>query len=278
MLDENAALKETMDSAALAGSNLVVALDGFEGPIDLLLNLAREQKVDLSKISILPLAEQYLEFIAGARKMRLEIAADYLVMAAWLAFLKSRLLLPVPEVAQGEPDPAAMAEALRFQLLRLEAMQKSSVQLQALPQLGQDVFLRGQPEEVEVEEKPIYFLPIQDLLSALSAPLRRRKPDAYNIAATRLFSLEESVERLRGLLGVMPSWGMLQSFLPEIMGDAPPMEIKSAIASTFAATLELVKNGELELRQDGTYAPIYMRRRETPLEEPIVSDQPVSEA
>ena len=245
------------------GQDLVLALDGYEGPIDLLLSLAREQKLDLSTIAILPLAEQYLEYIASARKLRLEIAADYLVMAAWLAFLKSRLLLPEPVNAEGEPDPIAMAEALKFQLMRLEAMQKVSKQLQDRPQLGMDIFLRGQPEAMEIEEKPIYFLPIQDLLSALAAPMRRRKPAHYNIEPTRLYSMEESVERMRGLLGVMPSWSVLRSFMPEMKSEGPVLEQRSAIASTFAATLELVKNGELELRQDGTFAPIYIRRRET---------------
>jgi segregation and condensation protein A len=240
---------------------LVVALDGFEGPIDLLLSLAREQKLDLGKIAILPLAEQYLEFIANARSLRLEVAADYLVMAAWLAFLKSRLLLPVETPAEGEVDPALMAEALRFQLLRLEAMQKSAKLLQERPLLGVDVFLRGQPEEIEVEERPVYFLPIQDLLSALTAPLRRRKPESYNIEPTRLYSLEESLERLRERLGISPDWSVLQSFLP-VLDDSPPLEKRSAIASAFAATLELVKNGEIELRQDGACAPIYVRKLE----------------
>jgi len=253
-------------------ANLVVTLDGFDGPIDLLLALAKEQKVDLSKIAILPLAEQYLEYIASARKLRLEVAADYLVMAAWLAFLKSRLLLPEPVDAQGEPDPIAMAEALKFQLLRLEAMQKAAQQVQALPQLGIDIFMRGQPEAMEVEENPVYFLPIQDLLSALSAPLRRRKPVAYNIAPLRLYSLEESVTRLRDLLGSMPSWSVLQSFLPTDMSPDQILQVRSAFASTFAATLELVKNGELELRQDGTCAPIYLRRREVPIE-PITESE-----
>jgi segregation and condensation protein A len=257
---ESDALRAVSDSS----DDLHVALDGFEGPIDLLLSLAREQKVDLSTIAILPLAEQYLEYIASARKLRLEIAADYLVMAAWLAFLKSRLLLPEPEVVEGEPDPVAMAEALKFQLRRLEAMQKAAKQIQDRPQLGSDIFLRGAPEPVEIEEKPIYFLPIQDLLTALAAPQRRKKPVSYNIAATRLYSMEESVERLRDLLGVMPSWSVLRSFMPKTEAEAPSLEQRSAIASTFAATLELVKNGELDLRQDGTFAPIYLRRRATP--------------
>ena len=261
-MDDVTIYSETTESALIEGADLVIALDGFEGPIDLLLSLAREQKVDLSKLSILPLAEQYLAFIASARKLRLEVAADYLVMAAWLAFLKSRLLLPEPEQTSGEPDPVAMAEALKFQLLRLESMQKAAQQVQDLPQLGADILLRGQPEEFTVEEKPVYFLPIQDLLAALSAPLRRRKPVSYSIPSTRLYSLEESVTRLRNLLGIMPSWSVLQRFLPEHISSEQKMQLRSAVASTFAASLELVKNGELELRQDQTFSPIYMRRRE----------------
>jgi segregation and condensation protein A len=260
---DDSSLHNDQTQTALDRADLVVALDGFEGPIDLLLSLAREQKLDLSTISILPLAEQYLAFIMSARKLRLEIAADYLVMAAWLAFLKSRLLLPEPPADDNEPNPADMADALRFQLLRLEAMQKSAAALQALPQLGSDLFLRGQPEPITVEDKPVYFLPIQDLLSALAAPLRRRKPDNYAIAKTRLYSMEESVTRLRDLLGVMPSWGTLMAYLPKITNEQEVLEVRSAMASTFAATLEMVKNGELELRQDGTFAPIYLRRVDT---------------
>src|ERR1700735_2182170 len=218
---------------ALPVGDLVLALDGFEGPIDMLLSLAREQKVDLGKISILALAEQYLVFIAQARRLRLELAADYLVRAAWLAFLKSRLLLPQPQ--ENEPDAGQMAEALKFQLQRLEAMQKAALQIQALPQLGAEIFLRGKPEEIEVDEQPVYYLPLYDLLTALAAPLRRKKPPAYNIMRSRLYSMEESVERLRHLLGVMPSWNTLQHFLPEILGEG--LEHRSAVASTFAATL-----------------------------------------
>lgn len=247
------------DAQPVKANDLVVALDGFDGPIDLLLALAREQKVDLGKISILALAEQYLAYIATARQLRLELAADYLVMAAWLAYLKSRLLLP--DLPEDEPNPADMAEALKFQLLRLEAMQKASQRLQDRPQLGADIFLRGMPEKMTVEEKPVYFLPLYDLLSALGAPQRRRKPETYTIQQTRLFSLEESVSRLRRALGFMPSWTALQSFLPETDG-LQELEARSAVASAFAATLELVKAGELDVRQDGTFAPIYLRRRE----------------
>lgn len=260
---ENLTLDREGESA-----DLVISLDGFEGPIDLLLSLAREQKVDLCKIAILPLAEQFLLYISEARRLRLEVAADYLVMAAWLAYLKSRLLLPEPEKPLDDSDPVAMAEALKFQLLRLEAMQKAALQVQDRPQLGSDVFMRGIPEPVEVEEKPIYYLPIQDLLAAISAPSRRRKPPTYNIMRTRLYTLEESVARLRHLLGRMPSWGVLQNYLPDVVSAEEVMEVRSALASTFAATLELVKNGELELRQDGTFAPIYLRRREKTDEEP----------
>lgn len=249
-------------------ADLVLALDGFDGPIDLLLSLARDQKVDLCKIAILPLAEQYLNYIAEARRLRLEIAADYLVMAAWLAYLKSRLLLPEPERPEEENDPIQMAEALKFQLLRLEAMQKAALQIQECPQLGSDIFLRGIPEPVEVEDKPIYYLPIQDLITALSAPSRRRKPETYSIARARLYGLQESVTRMRHLLGIMPSWSVLQKFLPDVVSAEEALEIRSAIASTFAASLELVKNGELEIRQDGVYAPIYIRRREEAEETP----------
>jgi len=249
-----------------SASDLVVSLEGFDGPIDLLLGLAREQKVDLNKISILALAEQYLAYIAKARQLQLEVAADYLVMAAWLAYLKSRLLLP--ELPSEETNPADMAEALKFQLKRLESMRKASQDIQALPQLGVDIFLRGIPEEVDVEEKPIYYLPLFDLLTALGAPARRRKPERFNIAPSRLYSLEESLARMRRLLGIMPEWGTLLSFLPDELGDE--IEARSAIASTFAATLEMVKSGELELRQGGTFAPIYLRRRD---KMDIVSDE-----
>ena len=261
--------KPLLDRDEEPTADLFLSLEGFEGPIDLLLNLAREQKVDLCKLAILPLAEQYLRYIAEARKLRIEVAADYLVMAAWLAFLKSRLLLPVLEQPKDEQDPVAMAEALKFQLLRLEAMQKAALRVQDRPQLGSDIFLRGIPEPITITEKPIYYLPIQDLLAAISAPSRRRKPDSYSIARTRLYSLEESVSRLRHLLGAMPEWDQLQAYLPDVVSADELMEVRSALASTFAATLELVKNGELELRQDGVFAPIYMRRREVPVEETV---------
>ncbi|MBI1272673.1 MAG: segregation/condensation protein A [Alphaproteobacteria bacterium] len=240
------------------GCDLVVNLDGFEGPIDLLLNLARDQKVDLAKISILALAEQYLLYINEARKLRLEIAADYLVVAAWLAFLKSRLLLP--EAKADEPPATDMAEALRFQLLRLEAMQKAAQDLQGLPQLGRDVFMRGVPDEIEIIEKPVYYLRVTDLLHALTQPLRRKKSPSYQLPLDKLLSLEDALQRLRNMVGYAPQWMQLADFIPDMLQD--PLAARSAIASTFAASLEMVKLGEIQIRQDGTFAPIYVRRAE----------------
>lgn len=243
----------------LSPNDLVVALAGFDGPIDLLLNLAREQKVDLSTISILALAEQYLDYINNARDLRLEVAADYLVMAAWLAYLKSRLLLP--DLEEDEENPADLAEALKFQLLRLEAMQKAAQNLFELPQLGHDIHMRGIPEAIEVEVKPTYYLPLYDLLSALGAPQRRRPQETYNIKANRLYTMDESLTRLRRMLGGLPNWGTLQLFLPNMLGH-DPLEKKSAIASTFAAVLEMVKGGELDLRQSQTFGSIYLKPKD----------------
>jgi segregation and condensation protein A len=238
--------------------DLVVALAGFDGPIDLLLSLAREQKVDLSTLSILQLAEQYLDYINNARKLRLELAADYLVMAAWLAYLKSRLLLPEEETQ--DENAADLAEALKFQLLRLEAMQKAAKSIFELPQLGSDIFMRGLPEKLEVIEKPIYHLPIYDLLSALGAPLRRRKPETYDIKPNRLYTMEESLTRMRRMLGGFMDWGSLQLFIPSLLGH-DTLEVRSAIASTFAAALEMVKEGQVEIRQGQSFSTIYLRNK-----------------
>ncbi|MCL2474121.1 MAG: segregation/condensation protein A [Alphaproteobacteria bacterium] len=242
-------------------ADLVVSLQGFEGPIDLLLTLAKEQKVDLCRISILPLAEQYLSYIAEAKKLRLEVAADYLIMAAWLAYLKSRMLLPPKENdTEDEISSAEMSEALRFQLLRLEAMKKAAIDIQNLPQLGTDVFLSGKPEAIKIYNKPVYHLSIQELLTALAAPSRRRKPDSYKISPlTKFYSLEESVVRLKNLLGAFPSWASLQAYLPDFEDGKEDIEVRSAVASTFAAALELVKNGEIKIRQDNSFSPIYIK-------------------
>lgn len=254
---------ETREGAALSGHDLVLRLSDFEGPIDLLLSLAREQKVDLAKISVLALAEQYLAFINEARDMRLELAADYLVMAAWLAFLKSRLLLPTPPKAE-EPSAQDMAEALAFQLKRLEAMQNASTWLQDMPQEGRGFVFRGMKQPDAKHLVPVYYLGLYDLLKAVKAPLQRSVQGSFHLAPTKLFSMEESYERMKKMLGMMPMWSEISVFLPEEWEDERPEEktvLASAYASTFAATLEMAKQGQIEVRQDGTFGPIYLRPR-----------------
>ena len=246
-------------AALLVSDNqLLVDLDGFEGPIDVLLTLARDQKVDLTKISILQLADQYLAFIARARSVRLELAADYLVMAAWLAYLKSRLLLPEPATDDEQPSGQEMAAALAFQLRRLEAMQEAGVRLMARSLLGRDVFARGAPEPVEVITSVTFETRLYDLLSAYGAI--RNKADGQRpleIAPMELYSVELALERLRDLLGRMPDWQSLSAFLPGGLKDG--LVMRSALASTFVATLELVREGKLLLRQSGPYAQIFVR-------------------
>ena len=238
-------------------NELVLDLDGFEGPIDVLLNLARDQKVDLKKISILELADQYLSFVARARKLRLELAADYLVMAAWLAYLKSRLLLPEPP-ADGEPTGAELAAALAFQLQRLEAMQKAGQSLLALPQLGRDVFRRGWPEPLKVVQIPVYELTLYDLLKAYGTHPGRRREGLLQIQPLNLFSMDDALKRIGDLLGQSLDWTVLKKFLPD--GMLNPLQRRAAVAATFAASLEMTRSGLLELRQDGTFGPIYLRR------------------
>jgi segregation and condensation protein A len=235
---------------------LVLDLDGFEGPIDVLLTLAREQKVDLTKIKMVQLVDQYLAFIAEARQLKLEIAADYLVMAAWLAYLKSRLLLPEPP--EDEPSGEEMAANLAFQLQRLEAMQQAGVTLFARPRLGWDIFRRGMPEVISADKKPRYEAALYDLLKAYADQRRRvEQIQMLRIAPTQLYSVEDAIERLEARLGRMPDWEVLVSFLPENLRD--PVVVRSATASTFAATLELAKQGRLLLRQLETFGPIYLK-------------------
>ena len=234
---------------------LVLDLDGYEGPIDLLLTLAREQKVDLVKISILALADQYLAFIARQRWLRLEIAADYLVMAAWLAYLKSRLLLPQPP-EDDEPSAADLAEALAHRLRLLEAMQTAGGRLMARPRLGHDVFLRGAPEDLAVVAVPVYELGLYELLRAYGEN-RRRTAAVMTIEASTFHSMDDALKRLARFLGHMPDWRQLTSFLPqEVRGE---LFRRSALAATFAAALELVRDGRIELRQDQAFGPIYLR-------------------
>jgi segregation and condensation protein A len=237
---------------------LVVDLGAYEGPIDVLLALAREQKVDLTKISILQLADQYLAFIAAARQLHLEIAADYLVMAAWLAYLKSRLLLPEPQ-PDDEPSGAELAARLARQLQRLEAMQQAGIRLMARPQLGRDTVGRGAPEGLRVVAKVKWDVGLYELLKAYGEGRARTAGAVLEIRAAELYSMEEALERLAVLVGKVPDWRTLASFLPE--GLAGGILERSAVAATFAASLELVRSGRLQLRQDIAFGPIYVRSR-----------------
>ncbi len=236
---------------------LVLDLDGYEGPIDLLLALAREQKVDLAKLSILALADQYLAFIAAQRQLRLEIAADYLVMAAWLAYLKSRLLLPEPPAEDDGPSGAELAAALRHRLQLLAAMQRAGGALMAQPQLGRELFLRGAPEGLPTIDRPVYQLGLYELLTAYADGHRRRRSQVLTIAPPVFHSLEDALHRLAQLVGHIPEWRELIGFLPAELRDG--VFRRSALASTFAATLELARAGRIELRQDRAFGPIYLR-------------------
>jgi segregation and condensation protein A len=237
---------------------LVVDLEGYEGPIDVLLTLARDQKLDLTRISILALAEQYIAFIAQARRVRLEIAADYLVMAAWLAYLKSKLLLPTPAEDKAEPTAAEMAAALAFQLQRLQAMQDAGVRLMARPLLGKDVFRRGAPEGLRVVATPVYTATLYELLRAYGDQRGRKQPSMLRIMPSELYSMEAALERLTSILGRMPDWTTLQSFIPaELRGG---VVARSALAAMFSASLELVRSGRLQMRQDRSFGQIYIRK------------------
>jgi len=249
---------EMEERPTASNSDLVVDLEGYEGPIDMLLVLARQQKVDLLGISILQLADQYLKFIEEARRLRLEIAADYLVMAAWLAYLKSRLLLPADE-EDDEASGPEMAEALAFQLQRLEAMQEAGAKVMELPRLGRDVFPRGAPEGVKVIRTSVYDLSLYELLRAYGDQQSKGPSGPLEIAVTEIFSVDDALERLGKILGKVPDWTTLQGFLPGSIKDAEVF--RSAVASTFAAGLELAKSGRLELRQSGAFSPIYIRSR-----------------
>lgn len=241
---------------------LLLDIDGFEGPIDVLLSMARDQKVDLTKISILQLARQYLAFIDRAQALELQLAAEYLVMAAWLAYLKSRLLLPRQD-DEEEPDAETMAEALQFQLMRLEAMQKAADDLFSLPQLGQDIFPRGMPEGLKMETESIYDVSLYDLLRAYGAINRRKESSQYDLPEFALMSMEAAYERMSKMLGKLPrkglhsAWATLHSFFPEGIRDR--LYGRSSVASLFTASLELAKQGTLEIKQDGLFRPIYLR-------------------
>ncbi|MAY62015.1 MAG: segregation/condensation protein A [Rhizobiales bacterium] len=236
---------------------LVVDLEGFEGPLDLLLHLARTQKVDLARISVLALAEQYLTFIERARELRLELAADYLVMAAWLAFLKSRLL--IPQQGKGdEPSGEEMAAQLAFRLKRLEAMREVATRLVNRNRLGRDVFARGAPQPLVIDKTMAFEANLYDLLTAYASQRQRQSLSHVTISRRRVWSLADARTILTRMIGEMTDWTALDHFLLRYLSE--PEERATAIASSFAATLEMVREGRLEIRQEGAFQPIYLRR------------------
>jgi segregation and condensation protein A len=241
------------------GPALIVDVDGFEGPLDLLLELARRQKVDLQRISILALADQYLAFVEEARKVRLELAADYLVMAAWLAYLKSRLLLPQEVKAGDGPSAEELAGALAERLRTLEAIRKAAQLLLARPQLGRDVFARGEPEDIVMVKKPLWEATLHDLLSAYARQREKHALARVTIEKRFVWSLGEAREALERLMGQMLDWVPLDSYLIQY-AVAPGMR-RSVSASAFASALEMVREGHLELRQDKAFDKLWMRRR-----------------
>ena len=251
---------ETGRPAELADDepSLVVDVEGYEGPLDLLLALARQQKVDLAKISILALADQYLVFIEAARKIRLELAADYLVMAAWLAFLKSRLLLPEPATAEG-PSAEEMATALANRLRRLEAIREASNRLMNRPQLQRDIFPRGNPETIAEIRHPKYTATLFDLLTAYAAQRQQRVLATVHLAKRTVWSLAEARASLERLVGMAEDWSRLDEYLINYVVD--PSQKATVFASSFAAALELVREGEVELHQKEPFAPLYFRKR-----------------
>lgn len=249
---------ENDDSRGLSEPALLIDIAGFEGPLDLLLHLARNQKVDLSRISILALAEQYLKFIDSARAIRLELAADYLVMAAWLAFLKSKLLIPKQPGDEGESGEE-MAAVLQFRLKRLEGMRDAAARLVNRHRLGRDVFARGMPEMVIVEKRNEYSASLYDLLTAYAIQRQKQAITNVQIAKRGVWSLKEARDILTRMVGSFSDWTALDQFLITYL--TTPEERVTAIASSFAATLELVREGHLDLRQQEAFAPIYLRNR-----------------
>src|ERR1700749_2085281 len=251
---------ETGGPAELAEGepSLVVDVEGYEGPLDLFLALARQQKVDLAKISILALADQYLQFIEAARKSRLDLPADYLVMAAWLAFLKSRLLLPEPATAEG-PSAEEMATALANRLRRLEAIREASNRLMNRPQLQRDIFPRGNPEAIAEVRHPRFTATLYDLLTAYAVQRQQRVLASVHLAKRTVWSLAEARASLERLVGIAGDWGCLDEYLISYVVE--PSQRATVFASSFAAALELVREGEMELNQKEAFAPLYFRKR-----------------
>jgi segregation and condensation protein A len=233
---------------------LNLSLDGWEGPLDLLLELARSQKVDLAQISILALVEQYLAYLAGARALKLEIAADYLVMAAWLAYLKSCLLLP--KDPEAEPSPEELAFRLQMRLRRLDAMREAGARLLGRDRIGRDVFVRGAPEGLRLVRKSAWQVSAFDLFAAYGAIKARTQPPMHVVHPRAVMTLEEAIDRVSHMLGFALDWVSLESFLPQT--DDPQFR-RSSIASSFLAALELARRGRLDLAQEEAFAPIMIK-------------------
>lgn len=286
VLEAPESVTESVDAgvdALLAGDShsgegtLVVDVEGYEGPLDVLLALARTQKVDITKISILALADQFLIFIEEAKKVKLELAADYLVMAAWLAYMKSRLILPSDD-DEDEPTGEELAARLAFQLQRLQAMRNVAAKLFARNRLGRDVFARGAPEGIRVVRKSEYSASLYELLKAYSDGRIRGEEVEYKVIKPIVLAIEDARRRLEAVLGRIPDWSRLDEFLPtgfaahklfgiepdeagEVDGELSRKMRRSAASSTFTASLELVRDGYLEIRQTEAFAPIYIRKR-----------------
>jgi len=243
----------------LAAEALIVDVDGYEGPLDLLLTLSRTQKVDLRQISVLALAEQYLGFIERAKELRIELAADYLVMAAWLAFLKSRLLLP-PDPAEEGPSGEELAAHLAFQLERLQAMREAAAKLMARDQKGRDFFARGITEDVARVRRVTYTATLLDLMQGYARIRTRDDFRPFTMDRDSVFTMEEALGRMRGLIGFAGEWTDIMSYLPEGW-EMDPAKKRSATASTFADSLELAKEGRIEIRQGEIFAPIQIRKK-----------------
>jgi segregation and condensation protein A len=237
---------------------LIVELEHWEGPLDLLLDLARRQKVDLRRISILELVDQYIAYIRDAEALKLEVAADYLVMAAWLAYLKSALLLPKEE--QEEPSPEEMALRLQLRLQRLAAMREAAARLMARDRLGRDVFARGAPEGLRVDRRSVWQCETYDLIAAYGQLKARTAPVVHMVADRRVMTLESALARMSEVLGVALDWMDLRDFLPAGRGEwADPKLRRSALASSFVAALELAKQGKAEIAQEETFGPLRLR-------------------
>ncbi len=253
----------TGDDAPRAEDMLVVALGGYEGPLDLLLALARTQKVDLRYLSIVALADQYLAYIREAKNLRLELAADYLVMAAWLAFLKSRLLIPKLHIEDNTPSGEDLAARLQFRLMRLEAMRKAAAQLMTRKRLGLDIFPRGSPEGTKTIRDRHYTAQIYDLLKAYADQRTRRVIKRAHVVKKReVWSIKDARDRLHGLVRASAAgqWVQLDLFLDQIVPQPAPEATRTALAASFGATLEMARDGLVELQQAKAYAPIYMRK------------------